>query len=477
MKQSFTDEEWQICLKVLSSLRDNPLNNPDNITFKGLITKIHKNAKKAIQDTNYRDEHKKTNIDNKPFISDKNKRIKLKEEDISILLNTEIAKQATKNTSLYTPKIKGLLKEIDKPQILNKKITCYICKNEFNKIHFFYNRLCPSCAENNYNHRLLSVDLNNRNTIITGGRVKVGYATALRLLRSNANVIITSRFPALTLAQLKKEYDYNNWKNKVVVYGLDLRNLHAVDQFLEYVKQHFTSLDILINNAAQTIKYSSEHYAPLINNEIILLKNFSKKNNLLSNNTLLSENIKFLDDKKDTLVDYQANRFGQPIDYRLKNSWNSTLEEINTYELLEVNLINHISPYILIRELKSLMKKSTFEEKFIINVTSTEGQFSYSNKTIFHPHTNMTKAALNMLTKTSAEEFAKDHIYMNSVDVGWISTGAIEPLRQKQFSNGYIPPLDSVDGASRIFHPIEEALNNNNRFYGLLLKDYKETKW
>ena len=104
-------------------------------------------------------------------------------------------------------------------------------------------------------------------------------------------------------------------------------------------------------------------------------------------------------------MELKLNRFGQPVDLRDKNSWNATLEEVSMYELVEVNLINQISPYFLIKELTPLMKASTFKEKFIVNVTSSEGQFSYQNKTMYHPHTNMTKAALNMLTRTSAKEY------------------------------------------------------------------------
>ncbi len=164
------------------------------------------------------------------------------------------------------------------------------------------------------------------------------------------------------------------------------------------------------------------------------------------------------------------------MDNRDKTSWNSTLEEISMYELVEVNLINHIAPYFLIKELKPLMKASSFKERFIVNVTSSEGIFSYNNKTMFHPHTNMTKAALNMMTLTSAKEFEKDQIYMTAVDVGWISTGAKESLRKKQFEQGYIPPLDSVDGAARILHPIVEGINGNY-FSGVLLKNYKINDW
>ena len=133
--------------------------------------------------------------------------------------------------------------------------------------------------------------------------------------------------------------------------------------------------------------------------------------------------------------------------------------------------------YILIKGLTPLLKASSFQYKFIINVTSSEGQFSYGNKTIFHPHTNMTKAALNMLTRTSARAYVKDNILMNCVDVGWVSTGAIEPLRKRQFEEGFVPPLDPVDGGARIIHPIFEAINNNAIFVGELLKNYKIVDW
>ena len=171
------------------------------------------------------------------------------------------------------------------------------------------------------------------------------------------------------------------------------------------------------------------------------------------------------------------NRFGQPVDNRTKNSWNSTLEEVGMVELLEVNLINQISPYFLIKELTPLLKASTFDKKFIINVTSSEGLFSYTNKTIFHPHTNMTKASLNMLTRTSGMEYEKYGIYMNVVDVGWVSTGAKEELRKKQFERGYIPPLDPVDGAARIMVPIIEGIENIKNPVGALLKNYKIENW
>ncbi|MGB1216854.1 MAG: SDR family oxidoreductase, partial [Saprospiraceae bacterium] len=300
-------------------------------------------------------------------------------------------------------------------------------------------------------------------------------ATALKLLRNHANLTVTTRFPALALAEFQKEKDFSTWENKLNIYGLDLRNLKAVEEFINYYIKKNNHLDILINNAAQTIKYDEKYYVPLIAQEKELKLLMGEK--IIPNKTaILNQDIsqKLL---AADILDYEKTRFGLPVDKRLKNSWNSTLEEVELMELLEVNLINHISPYLLIKELTPLLNKSPFKNKFIINVTSSEGQFSYSNKSIFHPHTNMTKAALNMMTRTSAKEYEKNHIFMNSVDVGWVSTGAIEPLRKKQFSSGYIPPLDSVDGAARIIHPMYEALKNEIYFSGKLLKNYKITDW
>ncbi|MNK76945.1 3-ketoacyl-(acyl-carrier-protein) reductase [compost metagenome] len=197
---------------------------------------------------------------------------------------------------------------------------------------------------------------------------------------------------------------------------------------------------------------------------------------MIANKTAVAAEVKSLEYGFEEKTEIALSRFGQPVDNREKTSWNSTLEEISMYELVEVNLINQIAPYFLIKELKPLFFNSEFNERFIVNVTSSEGIFSYTNKTIFHPHTNMTKAALNMMTLTSAKEFAEDSIYMTSVDVGWISTGAKESLRKKQFEEGYIPPLDSVDGASRIFDPIFQGINGKSIF-GVLLKNYKVTNW
>jgi len=444
----FTEEEWNTCIKVLHALKNNPTKNPNNLLFGTLVKKITKAVKKQFS------------------TKEKNKKLILE-----VIKKSKIAQNAILNKSFYGNESKNL-----KPYFTEIKSfkNCYSCNSSYNKIHSFYHRLCPKCANINFRKRSVELNLSNRNIILTGGRVKVGFATALKLLRCNANLTVTTRFPAIALNTFQNEKDYSKWKDNLIIYGLDLRIIKEVEKFINYYKNNNDSLDILINNAAQTIKYDKEYYTPLENFESkLLLENNNSK--IVNKKVLESQLI----EKRSVLLSDQkvVNRFGQPIDLRSKNSWNSSLSEIDILELIEVNLINQISPFILIKELTPLLKKSKSENKFIINVTSSEGQFSYKNKTKYHPHTNMTKASLNMLTRTIANDYAVDNIYVNSVDVGWISTGAIEPLREKQFEKGYIPPLDSVDGASRILHPIHEKEINQIDLVGKLLKNYQIEEW
>lgn len=449
---AFSEEEWTNCIKVLTALKETPFENPNNDLFAGLITKIHKNAKKNIRNTSYTSK---------------------KKEDREITLNAELVAKALNGETLFAEK-----ENPDDQQFteLNLPKNCYACNKAYKLAHSFYTRLCPECAEENYEKRFQNTDLKGRKVILTGGRVKVGFATALRLLRNNASVVLTTRFPALALEQFRQENDFKEWEQNLIIYGLDLRNLNAINDFIAFYKSKFETLDILINNAAQTIKYPDEYYIPLIQKEEKLLLEFKSNTRLIANETSVTKEVKALEYGNEEKTELKLTRFGQPVDNREKTSWNSTLEEISMYELVEVNLINQMAPYFLIKELKPLFLNSEFEQRFIVNVTSSEGIFSYSNKTIFHPHTNMTKAALNMMTLTSAKEFAADSIFMTSVDVGWISTGAKESLRKKQFEEGYIPPLDSVDGASRIFDPIVQGIKGKSIF-GVLLKNYRISQW
>ena len=442
----FTEADWEACIKVLNQLKETPFENPDNQLFSTLVTKVVKAAKKG-------------------------KSKELRTQTKKVALESVLAQNAQQGTSFYGDEHKGGEHHFTKVDIPKN---CYACNSSYNEVHSFYHRLCPDCAGLNLNQRWREADLQGRKVIITGGRVKVGYATALKFLRMGAEVVVTTRFPASALENFKKEDDYEQWSLNLEVYGLDLRLIGQVESFIAHYTRNYGSLDILVNNAAQTIKYPTEYYAPIVEHERKLLVDFGNQKRLTAN-VHLGET-KLLTQAED-LQNLELNRFGQPVDTREKNSWNSTLQEIDALELLEVNLINQISPFIMIKAFTPLFGKSRYKDGFIINVTSSEGQFSYGNKTIFHPHTNMTKAALNMMTRTSAKEYAERSIWMNSVDVGWISTGASEELREKQFERGYIPPLDSVDGAARIMHPIFDQLEGKAQYVGQLIKNYRVENW
>ena len=168
----------------------------------------------------------------------------------------------------------------------------------------------------------------------------------------------------------------------------------------------------------------------------------------------------------------------QQVDLRKTNSWRLRLGEIETTEMLEVQLVNAVAPFVLCNRLAELMKKENTGQKHIINVSAMEGKFHRNFKESRHPHTNMAKAALNMLTHTASGDLAKKGIFMNAVDTGWVTDeDPAELSKMKQEVYDFQPPLDIVDGAARVMDPLIDGITTGKHWSGKFLKDYFPIDW
>lgn len=452
---------------------------------------------------------------------------KRRQEDERLLAETGIRAQYS-TRQLKKPEPPAPFEEPQKtPQIshsssdsprLRVARTCYICKVDYDQVHHFYDALCPACAELNWEKRNQTCDLSGRYALVTGGRVKIGYQAVLKLLRAGAFTVVTTRFPRDSARRFLEEPDSSDWRDRLQLHGLDLRHTPSVEALADHLVATLPRLDFILNNACQTVRRPPGFYSHLMEGERHLgeslpetarplLESYEELRGRAPGDQrgevaalpaleegLASESIAGIqraaelsqiplapgdhNNSESLFPTGQYDHDQQQVDLRSINSWRLRLAEVPTVELLEVQLVNAIAPFILNARLKPLMLRVPTPDKHIVNVSAMEGIFYRAFKTDKHPHTNMAKASLNMLTRTSAQDYARDGIHMNSVDTGWITDeDPAEIAKRKKEELGFHPPLDLVDAAARICDPFFRGLITGEHLWGKFLKDYQLANW
>jgi NAD(P)-dependent dehydrogenase (short-subunit alcohol dehydrogenase family) len=389
-----------------------------------------------------------------------------------------------------------------------------VCKAQYRRLHPFYDQMCPACGDENLARRNETADLRGRVALVTGARVKIGFQAALRLLRAGCRVVALTRFPRDAARRYAREPDYDLWCDRLAVHGVDLRHTPSVELLCQRLDETLPRLDFQIHNACQTVRRPPGFYAHLVEGEEVPFSEVPERERLplaeyealrralyedrsaagvtgparlsqaASEADLVLPGRSVLELFPHGVLDQDL----QQVDKRTHNSWRLTLAEVPTLELLEVLLVNATAPFVMSARLKPLMLReraappgtatSGDSAKHVVLVSAMEGQFYREYKTFRHPHTNMAKAALNMIVRTSAPDYVKDGIHLNAVDTGWVTDEDPAHLAERKVEeHAFSPPLDIVDGAARILAPILDGFRTGKHAAGMFFKDYQPAPW
>lgn len=487
-------EELAIALRVLESAYLLPPDHPDFLTLRRATSSMFKQVRDVQR---------------------KRERTRVAEADRAVIEATATGApdridDETRGRDLTTSVRTQTAGELIKPR------NCYICKQPFTVVDAFYHQLCPGCAAFSHGKRDVRTDLSGKRALLTGGRAKIGMHIALRLLRDGATTTITTRFPKDAARRFAALPDAAEWIDRLHIVGIDLRDPAQVVALADRVAAQ-GPLDILINNAAQTVRRSAGAYSLLADSEHLPLPEVplpsvfslgdSARRHPLSLQQIGASGVALSAlDHSGTIAEaggqyvvaeelaavamaagsasVEKHLDGTAIDagglipdQAHVNSWVQHVQEVDAVEMLEVQLCNSTAPFILISRLRASLAASSARRTYVVNVSAMEGQFSRRYKGPGHPHTNMAKAALNMLTRTSAGEmFESDRILMTAVDTGWITDERPHYTKLRLAEEGFHAPLDLVDGAARVYDPIVRGEAGED-LYGCFVKDYAPSPW
>ncbi len=479
---SIDPAELEIALRVIAATADLDPEDPDYIALRRATGKMYKDVKRQAR---------------------KDKRQRIADADRAVVAATATGApdridDETRGIPLAARTAAPTAGELIKPR------ACYICKELYTTVDAFYHQLCPDCAAMSHEKRDARTDLTGRRALLTGGRAKIGMYIALRLLRDGAHTTITTRFPRDAVRRFSALPDSADWIHRLKIVGIDLRDPAQVIGLADAVAAD-GPLDILINNAAQTVRRSAGAYKPLVDAELAPLPQgplpelltFGHTNDahpLALAQSVSSHPILAAAARDAETLTAEAMAAGSSSLERLAagtaidagglvpdenhiNSWTQSVDQVEPLEMLEVQLANMTAPFLLVSRLRPSMAAATARRKYIVNVSAMEGVFGRGYKGPGHPHTNMAKAALNMLTRTSAREmFETDGILMTAVDTGWITDERPHFTKVRLAEEGFHAPLDLVDGAARVYDPIVRGEAGEDLF-GVFLKDYRKSSW
>ncbi|MGB8650662.1 MAG: SDR family NAD(P)-dependent oxidoreductase [Mycobacteriales bacterium] len=469
-QQGIDPARLQVALEVLRELDELDPEHPDAITLRRATAHVYKSVKVRRR-------------------SQKRASITAADEEVTNRTATGARDRIDDETRGVLLQAKA---ESEVVGTLHRARSCYICKNRYREVHAFYHQLCPTCAALNWAKRDQHVDLTGRRALLTGGRAKIGMYIALMLLRDGAELTITTRFPHDAVRRFSAMPDSARWLHRLRVVGIDLRDPAQVVRLADDVAAQ-GPLDVLVNNAAQTVRRSKQSYAALVAAEhaaealetsvpIVDLRSPSGEIEAAIGTRMTPEAVTAL---ALTSGSASLSRVEQGIaidagglvpDLDPANSWSRRVHEVDPVEMLEVQLCNSVAPFILVSRLRPALAATQHRRSYVVNVSAMEGQFSRRYKGAGHPHTNMAKAALNMLTRTSADDMLAEGILMTAVDTGWITDERPHPTKARLHDEGFHAPLDLVDGAARVYDPIVQGEQGVD-LHGCFLKDFRPSPW